>query len=181
MMAQPPCMLPPVHDQLEVVKYLVSLKDANNNPLMDVNKGNNGGDTALHLAAASARLAAAVVKYLVSLKDANGYPRADVNKTNIMQFYENNAEMQRLIRQCGYLEAPVDTANELQRAEGHTENVHAWYDFKCGDINVKALLKIEENIPSHPTRDESFKQFVAYINREIKALSSNQNSASKYQ
>ena len=156
----------------------MSLKDANNNPLVDVNKGDNDGDTALHYAATSGQLE--VVKYLVSLKDANGYPRADVNKTNIMQFYENNAEMQRLIRQCGHLEAPVDTANALQRAEGHTENVHAWYDFKCGDINVKALLKIEENIPNHPTRDESFKQFEAYINREIEALSSNQSSAYTY-
>ena len=28
-----------MHNQLEVVKYLVSLTDANNNPLVDVNRG----------------------------------------------------------------------------------------------------------------------------------------------
>ena len=144
---------------------------------MDVNKGDNGGTTALGYAATFGQLE--VVKYLVSLKDVNGYPIIDVNKTDIMQYFENNAEMQRLIRQCGYLEKPVNTTvNELQRAEAHIENVHAWYDFKCGDINVKALLKIEENIPNPPTRDESFNQFAAYINREIEALSGNQSSAS---
>ena len=63
---------------LDEVKRLCSAKDANNNPLVDVNKSDNDGDTALHWAACDDQLE--VVKYLVSLKDANNNPLVDVNK-----------------------------------------------------------------------------------------------------
>ena len=67
-----------MHNQLEVVKYLVSLTDANNKPLVDVNKGDNDGRTALHWAATYGQLE--VVNYLVSLTDANNKPLVDVNR-----------------------------------------------------------------------------------------------------
>ncbi|MDR3544010.1 MAG: ankyrin repeat domain-containing protein, partial [Desulfosporosinus sp.] len=66
------------YGQLTVVKYLLSLKDANNNPLVDVNRSDNYGHAALHYAAMYNQLA--VVECLVSLKDANNNPLVDVNR-----------------------------------------------------------------------------------------------------
>ncbi|MDR3544014.1 MAG: ankyrin repeat domain-containing protein [Desulfosporosinus sp.] len=51
------------------------------NPLVDVNRSDNNGWTALHHAALTGQLA--VVKDLVSLIDPNGYPRTDINKTMV--------------------------------------------------------------------------------------------------
>lgn len=158
------------HD--EIVEDLLGLKDTSGNLLVDVNKADNDWCTPLYRAARHDHTQ--IVKDLLALKDTNGNPAVDVNvipnsAETVMDFYEKNPEMLRLIRACGGMQKRAGAAEyPLRQANEHTQNVHAWYDVKCADANVSVLLEIEESIQG--TRKDAYKQFNSYVSKQIQAI-----------
>lgn len=156
---------------LLILQCLVELEDAAGRPLVDVNQRDHADKTALYYAARRNRID--IVWYLIALRDANGYPAVDVNAANVLQFFDNNLEMRKALRAIGCYENPKQN-NEpkmvIQNADEHRQNVHSWFDVKCGAKNLEALLRWRNKLGITQSYGDAFEALKKFVEEQIHLL-----------